>query len=425
MAEVKLQPRKWQREFFKNCKRFNVLMVHRRAGKTVAAVMYLIMEALKNTKPNPSYAYAAPEKDQGERIVWRYFKYYLEGLPGVKLKESAKEVHFSHNNANISIVGLKNIEALRGRYFDGIIVDEYSDAPADGFGTIIYPALLDRKGWALITGTPKGMDHFYELFQKAAEEGQDDWYSCRYTVHDTGVFNEEEIDKMHKVMTNAQFAQEMLCDFYADFSNKYYLELIKRAEEQGRVGDFSYNIKYPVYTAWDLGTDCTAIWFAQRIHSEFMLIDYWEKMNSKLPEALQAVLNKGYVYAGHFLPHDSVHEHVESEASSFQQIKTILGKSPTLLPRISRSEGIRLAQNSLIKCKFDRKTMDTGLASLKNYQAKIDKKKQINLEEHVHDRFSHGADAFRYLIQGLGMKKNDTYDLRQPLIKADYDPLTI
>jgi hypothetical protein len=39
--------RDWQKDFLNNFKRFNVLVVHRRAGKTVATILLLITKALQ------------------------------------------------------------------------------------------------------------------------------------------------------------------------------------------------------------------------------------------------------------------------------------------------------------------------------------------------------------------------------------------
>ncbi len=44
--DLKYRPRKWQEEVAKELKRFSVLVVHRRGGKTVLAVMLLITAAL-------------------------------------------------------------------------------------------------------------------------------------------------------------------------------------------------------------------------------------------------------------------------------------------------------------------------------------------------------------------------------------------
>jgi hypothetical protein len=39
--------RVWQKEVFKNFKRFNILVIHRRAGKTVTAICLLLYKASK------------------------------------------------------------------------------------------------------------------------------------------------------------------------------------------------------------------------------------------------------------------------------------------------------------------------------------------------------------------------------------------
>jgi hypothetical protein len=42
------------------------------------------------------------------------------------------------------------------------------------FSEVIRPALADRGGWALIIGTPNGMNHFYDLVQHA-QSGDPAW----------------------------------------------------------------------------------------------------------------------------------------------------------------------------------------------------------------------------------------------------------
>lgn len=385
----------------------------------------MILQALQSREKLPQYAYAAPELNQGINVVWGYFKDFLKDLPGVEIRETAKEIVFKHNKAKISIIGLKNIEAIRGRYFNGILIDEYSNAPADAFGTVIYPALLDKKGWAIIMGTPNGNDHFCDLFEKASLDESGQWMAKRLSVYDSSVFGENEIEEMKQTMTQAQFLQEMCCEFNADTSNKYYLELINRAEDQGRIGDFAYNPRLPVYVSFDLGRDGTALWFAQQDSNHFTFIDYWEKVNCKLPEVIQVIMNKGYIYSDYFLPHDSIRETIESESSTFNQIKSLLSKTPIKLERIPITEGIALAQTSLIKCRFDKIKCKQGIECLKNYQAKIDKKRQMMLDTPLHDKFSHGSDSFRYMIQGLGKKKSHNYNSKMFVIKSDYDPLSV
>jgi phage terminase large subunit len=56
---------------------------------------------------------------------------------------------------------------LRGIYLDGVVMDEVADMRPNVWGEVIRPTLTDRLGWAVFIGTPKGIDLFYEVYQKA------------------------------------------------------------------------------------------------------------------------------------------------------------------------------------------------------------------------------------------------------------------
>ena len=53
-------PRQWQRRCHRSLKRFSVVVIHRRGGKTVMAVMQLIHAALRCTKVEGQYGYVGP-----------------------------------------------------------------------------------------------------------------------------------------------------------------------------------------------------------------------------------------------------------------------------------------------------------------------------------------------------------------------------
>lgn len=413
MAELNISLRKWQADFYKQMKRFNVLVVHRRAGKTYCTLLKLILDALNCKKSNPRFAYIAPEKKQGEDNVWGYVKMFLEKCPVAEIKESANRVVLKHNNATIEILGLKNVESLRGRYFDGIVVDEYSDAPRGAFGQVLIPCLADRQGWCILMGTIKGQCLLHEAYQTAKTDETGLWYCASLTNDDTHALPETEVDLMRQMMTDEQFQVEMLNDPYANFTNMYFRELMIRAEEQKRVGQFHYNIKSPVFAGFDLGRDTTACWFAQRDGKKIVFIDYWEKANAKLPEVFNMLSGRGYVYHTIFLPHDAVRETIESEASTYRQFKSH-GYKVEVIDRVPVQERISTSQTMLINCHFDSDKCHWGLITLKNYKAKVDKKLGIMLDKPVHDQFSHGADAFQYTILGLGRRKT-SFDSLPPL----------
>lgn len=211
-------PRPWQVHSLSSRKRFNVEVVHRRGGKTVVKIMRLIDAALRCDKPLPRYAYIAPELKQAKAIAWDYLKHYTRPIPGMQVNESELWVQFPGTQARIRIFGADNPDALRGMYFDGVVLDEVADMKPDVWSTIIMPATLDRAGWADFIGTPKGINLFSELYFKALKL-PDEWFAAVRTVYDTKALSDEEIELARRSMTDAQFRQEFLCDFTAGSSN--------------------------------------------------------------------------------------------------------------------------------------------------------------------------------------------------------------
>lgn len=203
--------------------RWAVLVCHRRFGKTVGVVNHMIKMAIKNTLPAPQFAYIAPFRNQAKKIAWGYLKYYTSVIQGVKVNESELFVelpskHRGRDGARIYIVGADYPDALRGTYWDGVVLDEFAQIKPELYGQVVRPALADRKGFAWFIGTPKGQNQFYEKYKEAVKY-PDKWFSCLYRVDETNVLPQEEIDDMLRDMTEMEARQELYCDFTASASD--------------------------------------------------------------------------------------------------------------------------------------------------------------------------------------------------------------
>jgi hypothetical protein len=195
--------------------------MHRRCGKSILAINHIIKQALQCKHNQPKYAYIAPYLKQAKLIAWDYLKYYTKDIPKTEIHEGELYIKLI-NGARIYIFGADNPDALRGLYLDGVVLDEYGDIKPDVFNEIVRPALADRNGWALFLGTPKGQNHFYELYLQATKkmnEGDKDWYACTYSVADTNVINEKELESLKSSLTESAYRQEMLCDFSSSTDN--------------------------------------------------------------------------------------------------------------------------------------------------------------------------------------------------------------
>lgn len=213
--------REWQREVAAVDKRFVVLALHRRAGKTELALKKLCNAAVKSRLDLPLFFYVAPFLKQAKAIAWQRLKQLVAPLVPygqVEINESELSVRFRHNAAAIRIFGADNPDAMRGVRLDGVVVDEVAQIKPETWYDILQPALADRKGFAWFIGTPQGVNLFSELFFKAREF--DDWHAERYTVYDTTALDRDEVERMRRDMAEPVFAREMLCDFSAAGDNQ-------------------------------------------------------------------------------------------------------------------------------------------------------------------------------------------------------------
>jgi phage terminase large subunit len=116
------------RPFHNRGARYAAIVAHRRAGKTVACVLDLLLRALKCEKHKPRFAYIAPHYNQAKDIAWEYLKQYAAPVLkyGGSINESELRVDLP-NGGRVRLYGADNYNRLRGLYFDGVVLDEYAD----------------------------------------------------------------------------------------------------------------------------------------------------------------------------------------------------------------------------------------------------------------------------------------------------------
>lgn len=197
--------------------RFSIIVAHRRYGKTVLAVNHAIKQAATCQRRDGRYAYVAPFRNQAKAVAWDYLRHYTSPIPGRIVNESELSVTLP-NGAMIRIFGADNPDALRGLYFDGVILDEVAQMRPEVWGEIIQPALADRGGWALFIGTPKGINIFSELYYRALERqqaGDTAWCAMSFPVTETTSLPADEVERLRQELSENAWRQEMMCDFSA------------------------------------------------------------------------------------------------------------------------------------------------------------------------------------------------------------------
>lgn len=191
--------------------RFRVVVCGRKFGKTTLCAEELIANAISGN--NRRVMYIAPTLGDARRLMWDRLKNY-----GAATKENDTRLELEVATARggkstIFLGSWEKVQNYRGDEFDFIVFDEVQDYRNFwlGWQEALRPTLTPRKGIAMFVGTPKGFNHFYDLYNVEYED--QDYKSFHYTTYDNPHIPVEEIEKARKDETDERFAQEYLAEF--------------------------------------------------------------------------------------------------------------------------------------------------------------------------------------------------------------------
>jgi len=419
-VRISYKPRLAFQAFHNRSTRFACMVAHRRAGKTVASINEIVNRAIYSKKKRPRYAYLAPLLKQGKKIAWEYLKEYTQGIELKKPSESDLSVILRHNKAEIGIYGADNPDAIRGQYFDGVVLDEYGDMAPGAWGKVVLPTLADRRGWAVFIGTFKGKNHFYNIFRRSQgldlKPGEDpeyykkNWFNLLLKASKSGILSAEDLAIQRAEMDDEEYAQEFECDPNAVVKGSYYAKILAKLEQNGHIyADIDYDPDQPVEVVFDLGyTDSTAAWFWQKRPGGIAIIDYLEADSQPLSYYFGELWGRAYTYSTVWLPHDAKAKSLQTGRSTVEQF---LGEGfpVRIAPNLDIQHGIDAARKILPDCYFSTKT-EYGVEALRAYKRAFNDEKKSFTDAPQHDWSSHGADAFRYLslvAQRLGVDSGE------------------
>lgn len=177
-------------------------------------------------------AYVSPTFQQSRDIAWQELTNLARPVAS-KINESRLEITLrtvSGGESNIALRGWEAVETLRGQRYDFIVIDEVAMMRNfwENWQEVIRPTLTDTKGEGLFISTPKGFNHFYDLYN--LENTDTEFKSFHFTTYDNPHIPKEEIDKAKEQVTEDRFAQEYLADFrkteglvYKEFDREKHL----------------------------------------------------------------------------------------------------------------------------------------------------------------------------------------------------------
>jgi len=105
----------------------------------------------------------------------------------------------------------------------------------------------------------------------------------------------------------------------------------------------------------------------------------------------------GYMYDTLWLPHDSQNKTLASNGRSIEEIVRAAGYKTRVLERVPILDSINAARTMFPNMWFDRENCHEGLQCLRHYRYEVDPDTKQFSKTPLHDQYSHGADAFRYI----------------------------
>jgi hypothetical protein len=212
-----------QGRVFKARKKFprRVVACGRRWGKTIEGCTELVVGA--GERPG-KYWYVAPTLKDARDIAWRVL---IAMVPRTWLRRAPNETRLEIELVNGSIVALKGADdpdSLRGRGLSGVVIDEYADIKPQLWDEVLEPSLLDKDGWALFLGTPKGFDHFYDLYLQGQNAEFPEWASWQFRTADAPHIKPEKLATIRRQYEQRGQLRLYLQEFEASFeSNAGYI----------------------------------------------------------------------------------------------------------------------------------------------------------------------------------------------------------
>jgi hypothetical protein len=236
---IRLKPPQWK--VFLCAKRFRVLVAGRRFGKTFLALTELIQAAWG---PGRKAWYVAPTYRQAKRLAWRPLKQMTKPYWASRPNETDLTIELI-SGGSISLRGADNYDSLRGEGLDFVVVDEVADMRRDVWPEVLRPMLSDREGGALFIGTPRGRNHFFDLYEAA--QTQLNWAAFQFTTAQGRNVSLQELETASQEMDERVFRQE----FEASFQNLSAGRAYYAFSGVHNVRVLRYDPKLPLFWALD------------------------------------------------------------------------------------------------------------------------------------------------------------------------------
>jgi hypothetical protein len=276
---MKIKLNHWQMEVAKDPHRFRIICAGRRSGKSYLSRHIALKWALEKVG---NVWLVSPNYKQSKMIHWHEIQ---KEIPHEWIKKK-NEVELSitlQNGSIIELKGAENPDTLRGTKLRGLIIDEIASIRNWNWlwSEVLRPTLTDFQAPCLFISTPKGFNHFYELYG-LGQRDDGDYKSWKFTSYDNPYIKKEELDNAKQELTEDTFQQEYMADFrkhtglvYKEFQREVHvIEPFDIPEGWTKYRAIDFGSTNPTACLW-IGVDGDENWFIYKEHYETgQTIDY-------------------------------------------------------------------------------------------------------------------------------------------------------
>ncbi len=387
-------PAKLQGLFKKS--RYKVLYGGRGGAKSWGiARALLIMGAKKPMRILCAREYQTSIKDSVHKLLCDQ----IEALGLMQFYEITQASLRGANGTEFAFIGLKNNPA-NIKSFEGVDVCWVEEAQTVSrlSWNILIPTIRKEGSEIWVSFNPELETD--ETYQRFVVKPPRDCISIKINYSDNPWFPETlrlEMEAL-KLRDHQAYQQvwEGICRQTVD--GAIFAQELAKAEMEDRIGKVPYDPTKPVHAVCDLGwADATAWWFLQFIGMETRLIRYFEDTQRTMTSYLAQLQTYGYVYDTIWLPHDAQNKTLAAAGRSIEEIVRSSGYKTRILERVPVVDSINAARTIFPNCYFDREHCADGLNCLRHYRYEVDPDTGQFSKTPLHDHYSHGADAFRYI----------------------------
>ncbi len=263
-GEIEYKPHESQEIIHASRARFRLALCGRRFGKSTLAAYECAYAA---TSPGARVWVVAPFKELATRVWRTAHDVFRHKLPFDISSDRISELTLRlGNDAELSGKTAENPDSLLGEGLDFVVLDEAARIRPGVFQRYILPSLADRRGRALLIGTPGGRGWLRELFESADVLPEVEVF--KFGTAENPYVSPAELALQRRLMSEADYRREFLADFAADDMLVYPM-----FDATVHTGEAKYSAGLPLYAGCDFGyTNPGCVLFAQVTPSESLVV---------------------------------------------------------------------------------------------------------------------------------------------------------